>query len=79
MKIEDILKETYSSLSSNKVRTGLTMLGIIIGIASVIAMTAIGQGAQNSISARIESIGSNLIMVTPGACLLYTSPSPRDS
>ncbi|MEI6581032.1 MAG: ABC transporter permease [bacterium] len=67
MKIEDILKETYSSLSSNKVRTGLTMLGIIIGIASVIAMTAIGQGAQNSISARIESIGSNLIMVTPGA------------
>jgi hypothetical protein len=43
------------------------MLGIIIGIASVIAMTAIGQGAQNSISASIESIGANLVLVMPGA------------
>ncbi|MEI6650840.1 MAG: ABC transporter permease [Candidatus Moraniibacteriota bacterium] len=63
----DLLKETSSSLSSNKVRSGLTMLGIIIGIASVITMVAIGQGAQSSISARIQSIGSNLIIITPGA------------
>ncbi|MEI7810018.1 MAG: ABC transporter permease [bacterium] len=67
MKIEDILKETYSALSANKIRTGLTMLGIVIGIASVIAMTAIGQGAQNSISSKINSIGANLVMVMPGA------------
>ena len=67
MKTQDILQETFSALKSNKVRTGLTMLGIIIGIASVIAMTAIGQGAKNSISSSIESIGSNLIMVMPGA------------
>jgi putative ABC transport system permease protein len=67
MKIKDILEETYSALFSNKTRTGLTMLGIVIGIASVIAMTAIGQGSKNSISSSIESIGANLIMITPGA------------
>jgi putative ABC transport system permease protein len=67
MKIKDILEETYSALFSNKIRTGLTMLGIVIGIASVIAMTAIGQGAKNSISSSIESIGANLVMVMPGA------------
>jgi len=67
MKIKDILEETYSALFSNKTRTGLTMLGIVIGIASVIAMTAIGQGSKNSISSSIESIGANLVMVTPGA------------
>ncbi|MEY2664314.1 MAG: hypothetical protein RIT04_122 [Candidatus Parcubacteria bacterium] len=63
----DILHETYSALSANKVRSGLTMLGIIIGISSVIAMVAIGQGAQNSIESSIQSIGSNLILVMPGA------------
>ncbi|MFA7252647.1 MAG: ABC transporter permease [Candidatus Paceibacterota bacterium] len=67
MKIIDILEETYSALVANKVRTGLTMLGIIIGIASVIAMISIGQGAQSSITSSIQSIGSNLLMVTPGA------------
>jgi putative ABC transport system permease protein len=67
MKIKDILEETHSALFSNKTRTGLTMLGIVIGIASVIAMTAIGQGSKNSISSSIESIGANLVMITPGA------------
>ena len=67
MKTTDILHETFTALFTNKVRTGLTMLGIIIGIASVISMTAIGQGAQNSISSSIQSIGANLVMVMPGA------------
>jgi putative ABC transport system permease protein len=67
MKIQDILEETYSALSSNKIRSGLTMLGIVIGISSVIAMTAIGTGAQSSITDSIQSIGSNLITVSPGA------------
>ncbi|MDD4931081.1 MAG: ABC transporter permease [Candidatus Colwellbacteria bacterium] len=67
MKTSDILEETYTALSSNKARSGLTILGIVIGISSVIAMISIGQGAQSSITSRIESIGSNLIMVTPGA------------
>ena len=67
MKLNDILQETYSALLSNKIRSGLTVLGIVIGISSVIAMLAIGQGAQGSIESSIQSIGSNLIMVQPGA------------
>lgn len=63
----DLLKETFWSLSANKVRSGLTILGIVIGIASVITMVAIGQGAQASIAESIQSIGSNLIIVRPGA------------
>ena len=63
----DILQETYTALSANKVRSGLTVLGIVIGISSVIAMVSIGAGAQSSIQSSIQSIGSNLIMVTPGA------------
>lgn len=67
MKTLDILEETYSALFSNKVRTGLTMLGIVIGISSVIVMIAVGQGAQGSIQASIQSIGSNLVLIMPGA------------
>lgn len=67
MKIDDLLRETFSALKSNKVRTGLTMLGIVIGIASVITMIAIGQGSAKSVSSSIESMGANLIMVNPGA------------
>ena len=75
MKIYDVLHETQSSLLANKARSGLTMLGIIIGIASVIALSAIGQGAQNSISSSIQSIGANLIMVMPGAQRSFGGPS----
>lgn len=67
MKITDTLEETFSALLSNKVRTGLTILGIIIGIGSVIVMVAIGQGSSSSIQSSIESTGSNLLMITPGA------------
>jgi putative ABC transport system permease protein len=67
MKTKDILEETWSALSSNKIRSGLTMLGIVIGISSVIAMTAIGNGAQSTIESNIQSIGANLVSVTPGA------------
>jgi len=67
MTIKDLLQETSSGLLSNKVRTGLTMLGIVIGIASVIAMLAIGNGATSSIQSSIESIGSNLVVISPGA------------
>ncbi len=67
MTTSDIIEETRIALSANKVRSGLTVLGIVIGIASVIALVAVGQGAQNSVQASIESIGSNLIVVMPGA------------
>jgi len=67
MNFQDLFHETYLALSANKIRSGLTMLGIVIGISSVIAMTAIGSGAQSSIESSIQSIGSNLIIVSPGA------------
>ena len=66
MKTQDLFHETFAALLSNKARSGLTVLGIVIGIGSVIAMIAIGQGAQNSISASIESLGSNLLTILPG-------------
>jgi len=67
MKNTDIIEETYFALISNKVRSGLTILGIVIGIGSVITMVSIGQGAQQSITSNIESLGSNLLIITPGA------------
>ncbi|MCL4391749.1 ABC transporter permease [Patescibacteria group bacterium] len=66
MKTIDLLEETYWALTANKARTFLTMLGIVIGIASVIAMIAIGEGTQASIQASIQSAGSNLLFVVPG-------------
>jgi putative ABC transport system permease protein len=66
MLISDLFQETYSAITANKARSGLTILGIIIGIGSVIAMVSVGQGAQSSIETSIQSIGSNLIIVMPG-------------
>lgn len=66
MLITDLLEETYFAISANKTRSGLTILGIVIGIASVIAMISIGQGAAGSIESSIQSMGSNLITVSPG-------------
>ncbi len=67
MMFADLADEIYMGVSSNKVRSGLTMLGIVIGIASVIAMLSIGQGAKAQIEKNIQSIGSNLLLVMPGA------------
>ena len=66
MLIADLFEETYFAISANKVRSGLTILGIVIGIGSVIAMISIGQGAAGSIETRIQSMGSNLLTVSPG-------------
>jgi macrolide transport system ATP-binding/permease protein len=60
-------REGVSSLLSNKVRSGLSMLGILIGVAAVIAMLALGRGAQKAIEAQLASLGSNLLVLRPGA------------
>jgi len=67
MFISDLFRETISAISANKTRSGLTILGIVIGIGSVIAMISIGQGATGQIQASIEGLGSNLLTVMPGA------------
>ena len=66
MNLRDTLQETIGAISANKARSGLTILGIVIGIASVIAMIAIGQGASGQIQSSIEGLGSNLLTVMPG-------------
>ena len=66
MKLADTLEEAYTALSANKIRSGLTVLGIVIGIASVITLVAVGQGTKQSVEASIQSIGSNLLTVMPG-------------
>jgi len=66
MSIAQSFLEALESLSGNKLRSGLTMLGIVIGVAAVIAMVAIGEGAQASITGSISGIGTNLLFVFRG-------------
>lgn len=63
----NLLKIALKALNNNKLRAFLTMLGVIIGVASVITMLAIGQGSKKSIQSQIAEMGSNMIMIHPGA------------
>ena len=66
MKITNILLSAFRALQRNKMRSFLTMLGIIIGVGAVIAMLAIGQGAQFSVEQQINALGTNVLIVLPG-------------
>jgi putative ABC transport system permease protein len=68
------LTDAFESLSANKLRTALTMLGIVIGVAAVISMLAVGQGAQSSITSSIQSTGTNLLYVMADNSV--TNPQP---
>jgi len=70
MNIGNLIKISFRALSNNKMRAFLTMLGIIIGVASVITMLAIGQGSKVSIQSQISEMGSNMIMIQPGAGMM---------
>ena len=63
----EYLRQAVRALSANKVRTGLSVLGILIGVAAVIAMLALGHGAKKSIEERLASMGSNLLVLRPGS------------
>jgi putative ABC transport system permease protein len=67
MNMNTLIRIASRSILKNKMRTLLTMLGIIIGVGAVIVMVAIGQGAQSQIRKQIENLGTNMIVVTPGA------------
>lgn len=67
MDFREIFTTAKEALLTSKLRTGLAVLGIVIGIAAVITLISLGQGGQEAISASIESLGSNLITVMPGA------------
>ena len=67
MDIGELIIECVGTLTINKMRTGLAVLGIIIGIGSVIALISIGQSSQKSVETQIQSLGSNLLTVSPGS------------
>ncbi len=67
MNVQESLRTAITSLAANKLRSFLTMLGIVIGVAAVIAMLSIGRGAQAAITSQITSMGTNLLFVRPGA------------
>lgn len=67
MEITELFIESLGTLTLNKMRTGLAMLGIVIGISSVIALISLGQASQKSVENQIQSLGSNLLTVNPGA------------
>ena len=61
-----IIRTAISSLGANKLRAGLTLLGIVIGVAAVITLMSIGRGVQATITERIQALGTNLLFVRPG-------------
>ncbi len=63
----EIIRTAFESLMANRVRSILTMLGVIIGVGSVVALMALGEGATNSITSQVQSIGTNLVFVMPGS------------
>lgn len=67
MKASTLVKFSLEALIANKLRSCLTILGIVIGVAAVILMLAIGQGAQASVDQQIQSLGSNMLIIRPGA------------
>lgn len=67
MEYTEIIREAIGTLSVNKLRTGLATLGIVIGIGSVIALVSLGQASQQAVQNQIQSLGSNLLTVIPGA------------
>ncbi len=67
MRFLDALKVSIRSVSANRLRSGLTALGIVIGVSSVIVLMAIGQGVQKGVIERLQGLGTNLIFINPGA------------
>lgn len=76
MNLLQSLIEALESLSANKLRSGLTVLGIVIGVGAVIAMLAIGRGAENTITGSINDIGTNLLFVIRGGSEEVRNPKP---
>ena len=67
MSLAKTLRTALAALTSNKMRSALTVLGIIIGVAAVISLMSIGRGSQAAVTSNIESLGTNLLFVSPGA------------
>jgi putative ABC transport system permease protein len=69
MMLAGMFHEAWSAMGANRMRTALTMLGMVIGVGAVVLMMAIGQGAQSAVKASIDSMGSNLFVVLSGSSM----------
>lgn len=76
MNIWQAVLDAFESLAANKLRAGLTILGIVIGVAAVIAMVSVGRGAQATITDSINGIGTNLVFVFRGGSEDVRNPKP---
>ncbi len=75
MRLAEAVRVAWEALRANKLRSSLTMLGVVIGVTSVVLLVAIGSGARNEVTLGIESLGSNILFVAPGDFSFGSAPS----
>ncbi|HET6748666.1 MAG TPA: ABC transporter permease [Actinomycetes bacterium] len=75
MRLAEAARVAWEALRANKLRSGLTMLGVVIGVASVVLLVAIGTGARNEVTSGVESLGSNILFVAPGNLSFGSTPA----
>jgi putative ABC transport system permease protein len=75
MRLAEAARVAWEALRANKLRSGLTMLGVVIGVMSVVLLVAIGSGARNEVTSGVESLGSNILFVAPGNLSFNSAPS----
>jgi putative ABC transport system permease protein len=75
MRLAEAWRVALDALRANRLRSGLTMLGVIIGVAAVVVLVAIGTGTKNKIESQVEGLGSNLLIVVPGQVDIGSAPS----
>src|SRR3712207_1330065 len=75
MRVAEAWRVAMEALRANRLRSGLTMLGVVIGVAAVVVLVAIGTGAKNEVESQVEGLGSNLLVVVPGQVNFGAAPS----
>jgi putative ABC transport system permease protein len=75
VRLSEAARVAWEALRANKLRSGLTMLGVVIGVASVVLLVAIGSGARNEVTSGVESLGSNILFVAPGNLAFGSTPA----
>ncbi|HEX2356990.1 MAG TPA: ABC transporter permease, partial [Micromonosporaceae bacterium] len=75
MRLAEAWRVAFDSLRANRLRSGLTMLGVVIGVAAVVVLVAIGTGAKQEVERQVEGLGSNLLIVVPGRVDFGSAPA----
>src|SRR5438046_10438625 len=75
MRLAEAWRVALDALRANRLRSGLTMLGVVIGVAAVVVLVAIGSGAKQLVESQVEGLGSNMLIVVPGQVRLGNAPT----